>query len=223
MNSAIGDIGEALQVWDVRASDALPDRAFVPTSESGIEMITDYEPVVYQSNRTLMMANAAQEINELQERNHATTAYSTLDCTAMPLFPTFNAQRAANCELRESGGGPGVRYLRPPVEPRRAAPGFPISNLYSDAREHPAFVDDPPPPPQPDFKRRMLNSVRGSLYDMKHWDELPPTREGRDVGDILKYTLSRDKRAPYLLLWSSLILLLIIMTAFVIKLCMKKA
>ena len=100
MNS-ITDLGEPVSVWLAQSSDTIPDRSFVPICENGIELNNDYEPVVYRSNRVLMEANAAQELNELQERNHATTAYSTLDCVATPLFPTFNAQRALNCENRE--------------------------------------------------------------------------------------------------------------------------
>lgn len=96
------DLGTNVEVWEQAPSDTLADRSFAPISETGIELTNDYEPVVYQANRALMAANAAQEINELQERNHATTAYSTLDCNAVPLFPTFDAQRAVDCGIRKA-------------------------------------------------------------------------------------------------------------------------
>lgn len=96
------DLGTNVDVWGDAPSDTLADRSFAPISEKGIELTNDYEPVVYQANRALMAANAAQEINELQERNHATTAYSTLDCNAVPLFPTFDAQRAVDCGIRRA-------------------------------------------------------------------------------------------------------------------------
>lgn len=96
------DLGTNVAVWNDAPSDTLADRSFAPISETGIELTNDYEPVVYQANRALMAANAAQEINELQERNHATTAYSTLDCNAVPLFPTFDAQRAVDCGIRKA-------------------------------------------------------------------------------------------------------------------------
>lgn len=101
--NVVTDIGENVTIWETEpaSSGTIPDDAFAPICERGIELNNDYEPVVYQSNRVLMAANAAQELNELQERNHATTAYSTLDCVATPLFPTFNAQRKKLCAERE--------------------------------------------------------------------------------------------------------------------------
>jgi hypothetical protein len=101
--NVITDIGENVTVWETEpaSSSTLADDAFAPLCDSGIERYDDYEPVVFQSNRALMAANAAAEINEIQERNHATTAYSTLDCVATPLFPTFNAQRKKLCHVRE--------------------------------------------------------------------------------------------------------------------------
>ncbi|MCH9716347.1 MAG: hypothetical protein K0U52_04595 [Gammaproteobacteria bacterium] len=92
---------------DVWASDEtilkqnIADKMFAPTSTTNIEQPNDFEPVAYQANRALMTANAAKELNELQQRNHATTAYTTLGCVAQPLFPSFDAQRAVNCSRRQ--------------------------------------------------------------------------------------------------------------------------
>ena len=81
------ELGVPVDVWAThRPSSSIADIAFTPISETGIELTNDYEPVLYQANRSLMTANAAQEIADLQTRNHATTAYSTLDCHATPLF-----------------------------------------------------------------------------------------------------------------------------------------
>ena len=229
MNHAT-DLGQSVNVWATEpAATTLPDMAFVPISEKGVEMNTDYEPVVYQSNRTLMAANAAQELNELQERNHATTAYSTLDCVAMPLFPTFNAQRLANCSAREKelarnryvGIAPvdargAIRSVKPrPTPPRTAAarrvPPAGASSFRADAplaRERKVkarFVD------------KMINSVRGARYDWEHRAVLPPTIEGQGRAEVLKYTLTRDQRGAYLLLWVTLLLLVITLICIMIK------
>ena len=271
----ISDLGQSVNVWQrQQMSETIPDRSFVPISQTGIEYSTDYEPVVYQSNRALMEANAAQELNELQERNHATTAYSTLDCVATPLFPTFNAQRATNCAKREdqlmatTKAKLAERVIMAPergviMEPQRviiaperrvmmAAPStslmaaprtcrvqnerlLPYDNLYNneayllplmeeeeegmDEADNDPDEEDAPAVP---FTRKMVNSVRGSLYDLQHWDELTPTLNGENTCGILKYTLTRDTRAPYLLLWVSLMLLLIILICVAITLGIKK-
>jgi|688.fasta_scaffold00628_52 hypothetical protein len=259
----ISDLGQAVDVWQrQQMSETIPDRSFVPISQTGIEYSTDYEPVVYQSNRALMEANAAQELNELQERNHATTAYSTLDCVATPLFPTFNAQRASMCAKREdqlmaSTKGkleerrvvmaPERRVVMAPerrvvmAPERREACGtqndntMPYHNLYNNQaylvplmEEEEEMEDDSDEEPEQDdarpvpFARKMVNSVRGSLYDLQHWDKLTPTLNGENTCGILKYTLTRDTRAPYLLLWVSLLLLLIILICLAITVGIKK-
>lgn len=118
------DLGQDVSVWETeQPSRLIADMSFTPISVTNIEMTDDYEPVAYQANRALMQANAAQEINELQERNHAMTAYSTLDCQATPLFPTFNAQRATDCVLRKkypmpiTGGVPLSKLVTQPSPP----------------------------------------------------------------------------------------------------------
>lgn len=93
-----------LDVWSTPSSSTIADIAFAPISTVNIEHTNDYEPVAYQANRALRAAQAAQELNALQERNHSTTAYSTLNCVATPLFPTFSAQRAQNCNRQQANG-----------------------------------------------------------------------------------------------------------------------
>lgn len=274
----ISDLGQSVNVWQrQQMSETIPDRSFVPICETGIEYSTDYEPVVYQSNRALMEANAAQELNELQERNHATTAYSTLDCVATPLFPTFNAQRATNCAKREDqlmattkaklaervvmtqpergammvpervivapergmmmmGIMPSTSLMGPPSTCRMQNDIIPYNNLYDnkayllplmeeeeegmdEADEETPCEENAPVVP---FTRKMVNSVRGSLYDLQHWDKLTPTLNGENTCGILKYTLTRDTRAPYLLLWVSMLLLLIILICLAITIGIKK-
>ena len=139
--NVITDIGENVTVWETQpaSSSTLPDDAFAPLCDSGIELNNDYEPVVYQSNRVLMAANAAQAINELQERNHATTAYSTLDCVATPLFPTFNAQRKKLCHVREQ-----QLDARNAVADEKLAA---LNHTYMLQRQQVVEAVAPPPPP----------------------------------------------------------------------------
>ena len=130
-----------VDIWNQGSSaTTIADIAFTPISTTNIEQTNDYEPVMYQSNRSLRAAQAAQELNGLQERNHASTAYTTLDCVATPLYPTFDAQRAIQCAGEQSEG---VGSYGPPdgreryALVRRASSGTPSGRLappigYSD-------------------------------------------------------------------------------------------
>lgn len=152
------DLGQDVSVWETeQPSRLIADMSFAPISVTNIEMTDDYEPVAYQANRALMQANAAQEINELQERNHAMTAYSTLDCQAMPLFPTFNAQRAADCVLRKkypmpiTGGVPLNKLVTQPSPPLGYKPelfmgekGFPAQGTQLPVVQRPQQPFIPP-------------------------------------------------------------------------------
>jgi hypothetical protein len=92
-------------------------------------------------------------------------------------------------------------------------------DVEDDSDEEPEQDDARPVVP---FARKMVNSVRGSLYDLQHWDKLTPTLNGENTCGILKYTLTRDTRAPYLLLWVSLLLLLIILICLAVTVGIKK-
>jgi hypothetical protein len=271
----LSDLGEQVSVWTTEpVANTLPDMAFVPVCENGIEFNTDYEPVVYKTNRVLMEANAAQELNELQERNHATTAYSTLDCVATPLFPTFNAQRGINCERREDkqheqtqhrasqnavnawfqqqqlreSSTADQRYLQaldretnsfhmaqniPNPHLQRvdtgSACGSADANLSPLANVAPRQPHAFPPrnalvrtpsaniaPPKP-LMKKLINSVRGSVYDLQNIKSLPPSVNGATIPHVIKYTLTRDKRAGYLLLAISIVLLLILLACLTVK------
>lgn len=218
--------GESVHVWQTQhPSKSIADVSFVPTSLRGIELTNDYEPVQYQANRALMAANAAQEINDLQMRNHATTAYSTLDCAATPLFPTFNGQRAADCAIRQARQHDGIgvvprNLVAQPVPPLGYTPyevmGLP--GYYQRANQYPVVGEEKKKPvggkhavadAEKSFVSRMANSVRGSLYDMKHWKQLPPKLAGQSNGAVFTYVVSRDDRLGYLLLWITMIVMLI--------------
>lgn len=238
------ELGVDVDVWATqRPSSSVADIAFTPISEDGIELTNDYEPVLYQANRALMTANAAQEIADLQTRNHATTAYSTLDCYATPLFPTFNGQRAVDCSIREARKFP-PRTLYPSEMVAQPVPplGYPpeevmgMSGYYQTAPMQPVVVPSPPPPSYyrmranvkdvaaaaPEtaekknevtqgkrFARNMVNSVRGTFYDLAHWNQLPPTVAGETSGKVLAYAVARDERTGYWMLWYALFTLIV--------------
>lgn len=217
-SSASVDIWD--QVNDTRQS--LADTVFATTSISGIEMADDYEPVVYQATRALMEANAVDELKQLQQQNHATTAYSTLNCEAKPLFPLFDAQRKKICSeqeerarlmLKDPAGfsGPAACNVAAPggirtninVEPHPqngAAPNSPHNGAFT-----PELSKLAAPHAKHIKKNRFLNSIRGALYDLKHWKELPP----ETATDTWKFITTRDDRGGYLLLLFTLVLFFI--------------
>lgn len=211
------DLGQSVSVWDTeQPGKSIADVSFVPTSTAGIELTNDYEPVQYQANRALMAANAAQEINDLQERNHATTAYSTLDCHATPLFPTFNAQRAVNCSIREArkNNVPIQNLVAQPVPPLGLQP-YQVMGMSGYYQPNPqvGVVKKKPVSsggkPARSFASRMANSIKGSAYDLKHWNELPPKLQGESGSKVFSYVVARDDRLGYLLLWITMIVMLI--------------
>ena len=269
------DLGVPVDVWATqRPSNSIADIAFTPISEDGIELTNDYEPVLYQANRALMTANAAQEIADLQTRNHATTAYSTLDCHATPLFPTFNGQRSVDCTIREARKFP-PRTLYPSEMVAQPVPplGYPpeevmgMPGYYQAAVETPVVVpgygagghggcgmradtgrqtrdeeglkkngvteDAAAPPaanPQPAtdvkrgkaFARNMVNSVRGTVYDLAHWSELPPSASGESSTKVLAYAVTRDSRTGYLMLWYALFTLIVALIGAAVNMGCKK-
>jgi len=263
-----------VNVWDFNPPQSLADKVFATTSVSGIEFSDDPEPVLYHANRALLSANAAQELNELQERNHATTAYSTLGCVATPLFPTFDAQRAVICAQDKAADMGGM--CNPPGTVARASGEPPIgypSNLPSSGamgmpgyyrqgsranvqqkKVSPQHYPDRhavAPPQQPlvasvshitdpsdvvynsggdgqgqekknkktKKNDKFVNSLRGALYDLKHWDQLP----GKTATDNWKFVCGRDDRGSYLLLFVTIIFFLIAILAVAISSAVSKS
>ena len=49
---------------------------------------------------------------------------------------------------------------------------------------------------------RTVNSVRGALYDLRHYDQLPPVQSGAPVGDVMCFVAFRDGRFPFIILVS---------------------
>jgi hypothetical protein len=225
--------GTDVDVWETfNPPQSLADEVFATTSTNNIELTNDYEPVAYQANRALMAANAAQELNELQERSHATTAYSTLGCVAKPLFPAFDAQRAAACAQNEAAG---VGMRDPPGTVTRASGEPPIGyrpryNLYpararasvakQEARKPVATkvgveekVEGKKKEKMKKDRGKFLNSLRGALYDAKHWSELP----GESTAQNLEFVCTRDDRGAFLMLFLTIIVFLVTLVAVAIS------
>lgn len=62
------------------------------------------------------------------------------------------------------------------------------------------------------------NSLRGTLYDLQHWEELPPAVNGESPSTVLKYALTRDGRQMYLLYFICVVVVVILIIIFLLKL-----
>jgi hypothetical protein len=60
-----------------------------------------------------------------------------------------------------------------------------------------------------DLPKKLSNSVRGALYDLRHWKQLPSVAAGEPGTKTIKYVLMRDNRGGYLLMAIALIFFII--------------
>ena len=55
-----------------------------------------------------------------------------------------------------------------------------------------------PPDTAGDFGRRIKLSLQGVQYDLHHWSQLPPVRDGASALRCARYVATRNERGPYL-------------------------
>lgn len=60
-----------------------------------------------------------------------------------------------------------------------------------------------------DLPKKLSNSVRGALYDLRHWKQLPSVSAGEPGTQTIKYVFMRDNRGGYLLMAVALIFFII--------------
>jgi hypothetical protein len=160
------------------------------------------------------------DVQNMQERSHAITHYN-IDGSAM--LPQFDQQRASACasmELAGVGTGPPNTRLLP-----RASGEPPIGYAphdYAYPKVGPQQSKPTPTPTTPQktiplkhIPLRTLNSVRGALYDMQHFADLPPAQSGASPSAVTYFALTRDGRTPYLLIALTIIIALVAVILFV--------
>ena len=62
------------------------------------------------------------------------------------------------------------------------------------------------------------NSLRGTLYDLQHWEELPPAVNGESPGTVFNYAITRDGRQMYLLYFICVVVVVVLLIIFLLKL-----
>ena len=207
------------------SSWSLADKMNTTNDQGGVDEVNDYQPQQYAATLALMAANNENEVRELQRLAIERVAFDTDGgmCDNRALYPAWQKERAGECVQRavaanlflsdgsRSATAPSVQNtsyftsgsLGPP------ASGYP-SNPYSEGQ---ALNWAPPSPAvgvtlnrsrMGGIPKKMSNSVRGTLYDMRHWKQISKTGGERRGGgvrtDTLKYICTRDDRMTYLLL-----------------------
>jgi hypothetical protein len=199
-----------IDIWDEpERPQTLADISFAPTSINFVEFPDDIEPVAFQANRAAMEANGARELQELEALNQQTSTYPTMGCTTGPMSPVYQGGPACDVAAMQERSHGITAYTN----------GKPLLTQFNDERAsmcaHMEVVGDTPiatysqpadegpvlkKPRMRHITTRMANSVRGAMYDLQHFNELPPARSGQSPSEVAMFALTRDNRTPYLLL-----------------------
>jgi hypothetical protein len=110
--------------------------------------------------------------------------------------------RLARLEREKAGVGSASCGMSSVAAPSRAEVSAPVKT--------PAFGVKGAP-------KKMLNTVRGIVYDLKHFKELPPAQEGQGSKKTIAYVFGRDDRPVYLALIISGIILIVCIIAAVMS------
>ena len=155
------------------------------------------------------------DLDTMNDVSHGITAYTR---HGQPLLPQFNVQRAAQCgAMAEAGVGIGAPN---PQLVTRASGEPPIGYGVNSYFRYGGDGEQSVPPAAPTKKKtkksrfkhmgvRMMNSARGTMYDLRHFSDLPPAQSGESPTSVTWYTMTRNNRLPYLLLLLIMILVLV--------------
>jgi hypothetical protein len=163
--------------------------------------------VTYEKNLALMQANANNEVKELQRRARGRVAYNTDSCMVQPLYPKWNAENAYSCGSASrqfelpimDKYSPGA-YTQLPVTfekiPKLPPSKDKVDKKYLDIRTSP---------------KNIVNTLRGIVYDLKHWKKLPTMNNQLSTkgstAKTLQFVFGRENRPMYLILLLSVVLL----------------
>jgi len=196
-------------LWKEQRTQSMADLAFTPTSVDNVEFPDDVQPQMYQNVRKVLQANAQAELSELVARHDDddTTKCNSSTSTSSPKTKTVPPCEAASMQQRS--------HELTSYTPH----GMPLLHRFDTCRVE-QRQKTPPRRVRVNTKKgkgilfkaipsRINNSVRGVLYDMQHKSQLPPAQSGASPSSVTTYTLTRDNRLPYLLIFFTLILILV--------------
>jgi hypothetical protein len=206
------------------SSWSLADKLNTTNDQGGVDEVADYQPQQYAATLALLAANNENEVRELQRLAIERVAFDTGGgmCDNVALYPAWQKQRAGECvdrlkaaELFIRDGASGrvgpteSSVLHSPLPFVAGSLGPPASGYPSNQYSEGQALDYMPPRPPvgitlnrarlSTIPKKISNSVRGALYDMRHFKQIPKMRGGVRT-DTLKYICTRDDRMTYLLL-----------------------
>ena len=206
------------------SSWSLADKLNTTNDQGGVDEVGDYQPQQYAATLALLAANNENEVRELQRLAIERVAFDTGGgmCDNKALYPAWQKQRAGECVDRLAAANLFVRdgahgitgptqsaVLQSPLPFVAGSLGPPASGYPSNQYSEGQSLSYMPPRPLPGvtinrarlstIPKKISNSVRGTLYDMRHFKQIPKMRGGVRT-DTLKYICTRDDRMTYLLL-----------------------
>lgn len=184
---------------------SLADQANAPVSTGArgrTEQVDDLQAQAYDSSRVMMEANAAQELKELTRRSRERVAYDAESCTLSPLTSKFDAARAAICAEN------AVRAATLMAEGATEVSVDPPTSSSSTR----SVLASAPAASSASLTTSLSNSIKGMVYDLQHYKELPPAKAGLGALPTLSFAVSRDGRLPYVI--TTFAVMLVALAAF---------
>ena len=113
--------------------------------------------------------------------------------TGRPCAAGCGCRRYATCCGEGCACRRGPNATCPPTGP--CAPGCGCRNAGMPAKKDQHAYEK-----LRDLPKKLSNSVRGALYDIRHWKHLPSVAAGEPGTKTIKYVFMRDNRGGYLLM-----------------------
>lgn len=166
--------------------------------------------VTYNNNLNMLEHNATHEIDELQRRSRERMVYDTRAGNVTPLLPKWQTEKEGIAEMRYKAAMDSYNtYNAQPMQLQGNATYLPRSNYGSDYKPMDRYQV-----PVDRYQGAIMQAVKGVLYDLRHWKQLPPNQDAepnkfvRAAGVVLL----RDSRLYYVLtIIFSIIILMVIM------------
>ena len=182
-------------VWDDKPSNTIADKGFAPISVDYVSL--DEPGTMYKRNNARMAMNSQNELTELQKHTKDETKK---ECVP---FPNTVKNRQKPCRMKNDNESDGEERAEPEQHP--------------DEEE----TDMSPSTHHVRFSTKMSHSIKGALYDLKHWKQLPPTKVGASRLHTLNYVMTRDDRLSYLIVWLFVCILVITLIGLIIGVSVK--
>jgi hypothetical protein len=121
---------------------------------------------------------------------------------------------AAEASAAEASASEAPASEAPAAEAPAAEPEKPFPDAQESDRDNTHLIRmqlKRPFPQSHEIGEHVVSSIRGALYDLNHWKQLPPIQARMGTAKTLKYVVTRDFRAVYLLLFVSILVFIAVL------------